>query len=112
MKFGGYQRFYELFESVLSFFADEDVVRRGILELRQADIAYLADLCVSDRKVIKQHRISLRENANPTTNAIHYRKTGGERFSNGFLRLEGKKRKNQRLRVHPLSLVGSIDGPF
>ncbi|KFD45208.1 hypothetical protein M513_13916 [Trichuris suis] len=32
-------------ESVLSFFADEDVALRDILELRQADIAYLADLC-------------------------------------------------------------------
>ncbi|KFD67942.1 hypothetical protein M514_02831 [Trichuris suis] len=38
-------RFYELFESVLLFFADEDVALRDILELRQADIAYLADLC-------------------------------------------------------------------
>ncbi|KHJ42541.1 hypothetical protein D918_07463, partial [Trichuris suis] len=37
-------RFYELFESVLSFLAHEDVALRDILELRQADLAYLADL--------------------------------------------------------------------
>lgn len=37
-------RFYELFETVLSFFADEDVALRDMLQHRQADIAYLADL--------------------------------------------------------------------
>ncbi|KHJ40096.1 hypothetical protein D918_09855 [Trichuris suis] len=40
-----YNKFYELFEPVLSFFADEDVTLRDILELREADIAYWADLC-------------------------------------------------------------------
>ncbi|KFD62778.1 hypothetical protein M514_05178 [Trichuris suis] len=38
-------RFYELFESVASISGDEDVALRDILELRQADTAYLADLC-------------------------------------------------------------------
>uniref|UniRef100_A0A5S6QGX2 Reverse transcriptase zinc-binding domain-containing protein n=1 Tax=Trichuris muris TaxID=70415 RepID=A0A5S6QGX2_TRIMR len=38
------RRFYELFESVLSFFADEDVALRDMLELLQADNAYLVYL--------------------------------------------------------------------